>query len=61
MTFDNWMDKVDEFMEILCGLNSECIEDYCYRDEYDAGASPKEVALRALKNANYDTTVNYIR
>ena len=61
MTFDEWMDKVDVFMEAICGLNSECIEDYAYRDTYDAGVSAQIAAKLALENAGFQEDVVYYR
>ncbi len=47
------MQRVNTELMQICGLSVDDIEDYYYRDEYDGGASPKEVALLALENSGF--------
>jgi predicted solute-binding protein len=44
MTFQEWMAQVDVELSAKVGLTSSDLEDYCWRDAYDAGATPAEAA-----------------
>jgi hypothetical protein len=51
-TFQQWMaEVVDRQLEILCGMGSECMEDYCYRSCYEDGLTPKTAAKEAIVHA----------
>ena len=52
-SFETWMKQVDAALEKACGLSSEDLADYAYRDAYDAGKKPASVAKAAIK-ANKD-------
>lgn len=51
MSFENWKERIDKELEIMCGMWSNDIDDWCYADDYAVGLSPKASAKRALKNA----------
>ena len=50
-TFTAWLGRVDDALEDTCGLTSEDLPDYLYRDAYEDGESPKRVARRAYRAA----------
>lgn len=50
-SFDTWKREVDAILVKLCGMTSDCIPDYCYRDAFDAGESAEQVASDAYDNA----------
>lgn len=51
-TFEAWMEAVDEQVEALAGCSVHDLPDCPFRDWYDAGLSPRDAALRAIRNAN---------
>lgn len=52
--FDDWKAEVDAHLISLCGMPSDCIDDFDYRSAFDCGESPKDVAQDAFDNAfNY--------
>lgn len=61
LTFNEWMVKVDTALVRVCGLDSDCIEDFGYYDAFDEGMSPTAAAKAALANAGYDPKVKYYR
>lgn len=44
MLFDVWMQKVDALLSAKTGMSSADLPDYCYRDEFDGGATPAQAA-----------------
>lgn len=50
-TFEQWMDLVNQNVESKLGLSTADLPDCCYRDRYEDGASPKQAASRAIRNA----------
>ena len=50
-TFEQWMLKVNYYLYRKCGMGADDIPDYCYRDCYNAGDAPAEVADQAIQNA----------
>lgn len=40
MTFDQWMHEVDRLCLSLYGISIHDLPDMCFRDAYNAGASP---------------------
>jgi hypothetical protein len=53
--FRAWMRKVDAALETLCGLGSDDLPDYSYRDAYDGGEAPISTAVAALEDVDFDT------
>lgn len=53
MDFKKWKDQVDAALEKLCGLSSDDLPDYCYRDEFEDDAEPEEAARNALREAGF--------
>jgi hypothetical protein len=51
LTFEQWKKSVDAIIGSLCGLSADDIDDWCYRDDYDNGLTPKRSAQRAIRNA----------
>lgn len=54
MTFKEWMKEVNEEVESICGMGVYDLPDCCFRDEYEAGTPPREMAVMALENAGFD-------
>lgn len=51
--FDVWMKQVNAAINKACGLSSEDLADYAYRDAFDAGKKPASVAKAAIKANSY--------
>ncbi len=51
MPFDEWMQHVAWHINNMSGYLPDDLPDYCYRDAYDDGKSPKTTAKAAIKNA----------
>ena len=49
--FAAWMAKVEAEIEKACGLSSSDLDDFMYCDAYEDGASPKQAARAAIRNA----------
>jgi hypothetical protein len=47
--FMKYMKQVDVKLILLCGMPSDCLEDYSYWDCFAAKVSPLATAKRALK------------
>jgi hypothetical protein len=54
--FAVWMEAVDREIENRCFLSADDLPDQPYRDWFDCGLSPKEAAVRAIRNASDDYT-----
>lgn len=53
MTFESWMKEVDAEITALCGLGVDDLADYMYRDAYDDGDSPEDVAVMVLEENDF--------
>lgn len=51
MTFEQWLAKVDSVLISRCGLSSDDLPDWCYRDAYEDGTSPRQAAQQAMSNS----------
>ena len=52
LSFEEWKRQVDErIAKRTGGLISDDLPDYCYRDNYDDGATPAQAASAAIRNA----------
>jgi Family of unknown function (DUF5419) len=49
LEFGVWMVKVDDAVKTLAGISADDLADYCYRDAFEDGLSPKQAARRAIK------------
>lgn len=52
--FDAWLAKVDAALVAKVGLGYRDIDDYCYRDAFEDGATPSQAARAALRACNGD-------
>jgi hypothetical protein len=50
-TFAEWMHEVDKAVSAKAGLSVYDLPDMCFSDWYADGATPKQAAGKALKNA----------
>lgn len=50
-TFEEWMARVNQLMDNYCGMVSEDLPDWCYRDAYDDGRTPGAAAREAIAAA----------
>lgn len=53
LDFRAWMVQVDEHMGALVPLTHKDLEDQPYRDWFDSGLPPHDVATMALENSGY--------
>lgn len=53
LTFKQWMAEVDDELESICGLGHLDLPDANYRDEYDAGTTPAEMAEMVLEQEGF--------
>jgi hypothetical protein len=49
--FDAWMAKVNKILDRRTGLTADDLPDYCYRDDFDDGATPSQAASHAIRAA----------
>ena len=49
--FGTWKAKVDALISAKCGITSDDLPDYCYRDAFEDGATPAQAAKAAIKAA----------
>ena len=52
-TFAQWMDAVDRVLESRIGFSSGDLEDWMWRDSFEAGDSPRDAALSFLEDMGY--------
>ena len=53
-TFSQWMGKVESEISSIVSLTSEDLEDFGYRDAYDAGERASSVAREVLEENGFD-------
>ena len=53
-SFEGWMRDVDAAVGAMAGMSYQDLDDYCYADAYEAGASAKATARRAVRAAGGD-------
>ena len=41
MTYEDFMNRVDDLLLRDLGVSSDDLPDYCYRDDYEAGVIPE--------------------
>jgi len=49
MTFEKWMEAVDQQVYTLSGVSVHDLADWPFRDAFDSGAFPEEVAVEILE------------
>ena len=55
MNFMKWMDRVNDIIQGRSGVGVLDLPDFAYRDAYDAGESPSEVAEEVLEENGFDS------
>lgn len=53
MTYDEWMEEVDNYLRNKCGLVSSDLADGPSRDAFDSGNSPEDYANELLEDNGY--------
>ena len=53
MTFEKWMQAVDQGVDAIAGLSAHDLADAPFRDLYDSGESPNEAAEYVLLDNGY--------
>ena len=54
MTFEKWMEQVDEYLFRMCGMGSADLPDQNYRLWYDDGLESEEAAQNTLEEEGYE-------
>ena len=54
LTFEKWMELVDQELSKECGLTHYDLPDKTYHDWFDDGVSPLDVATIVLESEGYD-------
>lgn len=54
MSFKEWMDRIDDALGNECGLCHLDLADYAYRDAFDDGCTPNEIAWEVLQDNGLD-------
>lgn len=49
--FDSWMNRVDDSLDEMCGMDTACLPDCDYWNWWNGGMEPKEAAILAIENA----------
>ena len=52
--FAIWLHTLNRAVQRRVMLSFDDLEDWCYRDAYDGGMSPKDAALEMLEDNGYD-------
>lgn len=52
LTFEEWMAEVNRLMVGKCGMGSEDLPDWNYRDAYNDGLTPNQAANQAINAAH---------
>jgi hypothetical protein len=53
LSFEQWMNAVDDALVSRIGLSSDDLEDQNYFDMYEDGYSPKTAAKEVLENIDF--------
>jgi hypothetical protein len=51
--FEDWLNEVDEAVYRIAGVSRRDLADYPYRDAYDAGEAPEDVARALLEEEGF--------
>lgn len=54
ISFEDWMAQVDREVEKIAYVSVYDLPDYMFRDAYDDGEKPENVAKRVLEEAGWD-------
>ena len=49
VSFETWMERVDKFVYLSCGLSVDDLNECCYADWYDDGMGAGRAAKKAMK------------
>lgn len=52
-TFQEFMDKVNAYVISICGMSTDEIDDYHYRDCFEDGIDAEECGDEAMENAGF--------
>ena len=52
--FKIWLAKVDRIVSAKCGIGVDDLPDMCYRDSFDDGVTPKEMAADVFEENGVD-------
>lgn len=53
MTFDSWMNEINEICNVQMGLGVDDLPDYCWLDLYDSGLEPHDAWDSYLEDPDY--------
>lgn len=53
MNFEQWMAEVDREVQRIAGLGVDDLGDMCFRDRFDDGCDPYEVAEELLRENDF--------
>jgi hypothetical protein len=53
MKFETWMNKVDNILTRMIGLDSNDLPDQCYRDMFDDNMSPVQAVRQVQENEGF--------
>ena len=53
MTYQQYMQQVDAELLKICGLTHSDLSDFCSRDLYEDGVSPREAAEECLEMSDF--------
>ena len=51
--YNEWLRRVDRAIEAWSGLGVDDLADWLYRDAFDAGADPEDVATEVLEDNGF--------
>lgn len=51
MTFEEWKERVNERVEMMTGIDCDCLPDWDYWMAWDQGMSPSRAAIETIKQA----------
>lgn len=54
MTFEVWLAKVDRIVSAKCGVGVDDLADMCYRDSFEDGVTPSEMAADVFEENDVD-------
>lgn len=53
MTFEKWMERVDQVILDISGFSSQDLPDKAYWDMWNDGVSPREAGISVLEDENF--------
>lgn len=52
-TFKDWFKEVDQIITKISGLSALDLPDFCYKDAFNDGCTPQEIAFDCLLESGY--------